>query len=353
MIVDEDLRSGCHWLLLRLAGHAPDDLIAQCRRWVAEGELSAVGRAVCDTVLAAELPLTVSDLNLVAELLATAEMDTGTLSEVDVTDVEQMPVCGFAPGQAQMEVILGMAPDTDVTGSGVDPRPEDGVDEAALAAAADHPAVRALWRVWRYPSEGSRLLSVRRVYLLECDSEADLPAITARTQDALAAAGEIDPQVEVYPVRGDLPRYQRLARAGGTLMWAREPDPGIEIVRLYDAVDETGPSMAPDHPVIDDQEAERLLAYLRQGEALLLTTGRMDDVVDRARVGAVPMSFRTDGVWIWSDASTYYLERHRLSPDPRLVAHARERGYQCPEVDGAARYRAMAVLMAPTASEPG
>ena len=32
MIVDEDLRAGCHWLLLRLAGHAQDDLIARLLR---------------------------------------------------------------------------------------------------------------------------------------------------------------------------------------------------------------------------------------------------------------------------------------------------------------------------------
>ncbi len=353
MIVDEDLRTGCHWLLLRLAGHAPDDLIAQCRRWVAEGELSAVGRAVCDAVLADQLLLTVADVNLVAELLAAAGVDSGILSEVDVTDVDQVPVCGFVPGQARLEIVLGLASDTDLLGSGVDPRPEDRVDEAALAAVADHPVVRALWRVWRYPGEGSRLLSVRRVYVLECDAEADLPTITARTQAALAAAGEIDPQVEVYPVRGDLPRYQRLARAGGTLMWAREADPGIQIVRLYDAVDETGPRMASDHPLIDDPEAERLIAYLREGEALLLTTGRMDDVVDRARVGTVPMSFRTDGVWIWSDATTYYLEQYRLSPDPRLTVRARGLDFQIPVVDGAARYRAMAVLTAPTPDDAG
>lgn len=353
MIVDEDLRAGCHWLLLRLAGHAPDDLIAQCRRWVAEGAFTAVGRAVCDAVLADGLLLTVADVNLVAELLASAGVDSGILSEVEVTDVDQMPTCGFVPGQARMENVLGLASDTGLAGSGVDPRPEDGVDEAALAAVADHSAVRALWRAWRYPGEGSRLLLVRRVYVLECDTGEDLPAITARMQEALAAAGEIDPQVEVYPVRGDLPRYQRLARAGGTLMWAREADPGIEIVRLYDAVDEAGPRMDPDHPVMDQPGADRLVAYLNQGEPLLLTTGKMDDVVDPANAAAVPMSFRTDGRWIWSDASTYYLERYGLSPDPRLVAHARGLDFHMPVVDGAARYRAMAELTSPTAGETG
>ena len=351
MTVD-DVRTGCHWLLLRLAGHLPDDLVAQCRQWVAKGQLTAVGRAVGDAICADRLPLTTADANLLAELLAAGGVDSVFLSDVEVTDVDQMPLCGFVPGQARLDAVLGLTPDIGLDGSGVDPRPEDGVDDAALAAVSDEPAVRGLWRVWRYPCEGSRLFTVRRVYLLECDANADLPVITVRTQERLAAAGEIDPQVEVYPVRVGLPRYQRLARSGGTLMWARDPDPGIQIVRLYDEVDENGPRMAPEHPSIEEPEAGRLATYLRQGEPLLLTTGTMDDVVDRTRTGAVPMSFRTDGVWIWSDASAYYLEQYRLSPDPRLVAHARERNYQSPEIDGAGRFRAMAVLTAPTPDAP-
>ena len=348
---DDDLRTRCHWLLLRLAGNAPDDLVAQCRRWVADDQYTAMGRSVADVVLADRIVLTVADANLVAELLAAAGLDTGIVADVAVSDHDPVLSCGFAPSRARLEVMLGLAPVADMGESVVVTRPEDAVDEAALAAVVDRPDVRALWRVWRYPVEGSRVLMVRRLYLLECDAAADLPTITVRVQEAVAAAGEVDPQVEVYPVRADLPRYHRLARAGGSLMWAREPDPGIQIVRLYDEVDETGPRMASERASIEEPEAERLLAYLRQGEPLLLTTGRMDDVVDRTRLDAVPMSFRTDGVWIWSDASTYYLEQYGLSPDPRLVAHARARNYQSPEVDGAARYRAMAVLKAPREAE--
>ena len=37
--------------------------------------------------------------------------------------------------------------------------------------------------------------------------------------------------------------------------------------------------MHDDHPTVEPDEQQRLLAYLREGEALLVTTARMDDVV--------------------------------------------------------------------------
>jgi hypothetical protein len=58
----------------------------------------------------------------------------------------------------------------------------------------------------------------------------------------------------------------------------------------------------------------------------------------------VPTNFRTDGHWIWNDASAYYLERHGRSPDPSLVEHIRANGYVFPPVDGASLHRADRVL---------
>src|SRR5262249_43140631 len=119
-------------------------------------------------------------------------------------------------------------------------------------------------------------------------------------------------QVEAY-VRGtDLPAYQRLARAHGELLWARSPAPEIRTAVLFDEVD----------PV-------------------------------RGAGFTVPVDFRTDGIWVWTSATTYYLERHHLAPDPGLVAHVRARGYQRPELDGVDIHRALAALQASEGEEPG
>jgi hypothetical protein len=94
------------------------------------------------------------------------------------------------------------------------------------------------------------------------------------------------------------------------------------------------------------------LTRLRRGKPLLSTTGRLPDVVDPGRGKVVPMTFRTDGGWVWSDATTYYLSTYRLQPDPQLVSHIQSLNYATSAVDGVAMHRAMAALRAPSSEEP-
>jgi hypothetical protein len=103
--------------------------------------------------------------------------------------------------------------------------------------------------------------------------------------------------------------------------------------------------MRPDHPRIDSPERERLVRYLSAGEPLLVTPALDVDVVAPELGQVVPVSFRTDGYWIWSDAAGYYLQRHGLAPDPGLLAHIRARDYAVPEIDGAALHRAGAAFL--------
>jgi hypothetical protein len=224
-----------------------------------------------------------------------------------------------------------------------------------VTAAAGETGLRGMWRAWRYPAvPSSPWPPPRRIYLVETDLDTDVVELTARLQRRLAAAGETDPQVEVYPVGAELPMYQRLAIADGALIWARTPAPEIRMAAVFDAVDaRTGPWFEHDHARIDDEvEAHQVIEYLLAGEPLLITTAQMDDVVDRKRRNSVPMNFRTDGAWIWTDTTTYYLQQHRLSPDTGLLEHIRSSRYRVPAVDGVAIHRAMAVLRRPIEEEP-
>ena len=153
-------------------------------------------------------------------------------------------------------------------------------------------------------------------------------------------------------MRAALPSYQHLARARGALLWSREPAQEIRMAVLFDHVDGQGARMSTDHPVLERGHAKRLAAYLRGGEPLLATTARMRDAVTPERGAVVPMNFRTDGCWIWSDAVTYYLEQYGLVADPGLLAHIERRNFAVPEVDGAPIHRALAVLDAPSGDEP-
>jgi hypothetical protein len=327
-----------HFMLLGLAGRLRDAALFQCRDLLARGRLVDLGPALVAAVVDGGVPLFDVELEVLTNLLDEAGVEHADLSQVSTAE--------FAPASGYVFSATPEAGSDRPAG-----RPSE-MDAAAIASVGDAAGVVGVWRAWR-ESEDESGAEPRWVYVAEVDDEDDMVATTARIQGALAATGDVDPQVEVYPQDSDLPTYQRFARAYGELIWARTPDPGVQVASVFDEVDPTvGPRFTADHPVADGEEVPKLLEYLRRGEGLLLTTARLDDVVQPERGSAVPMSFRTDGTWVWSDATTYYLDTHGLLPDPGLVAHIRSVDYICPGVDGPARHRAMAALQAPSDEEP-
>ncbi|GAA3615686.1 hypothetical protein GCM10022419_121220 [Nonomuraea rosea] len=108
--------------------------------------------------------------------------------------------------------------------------------------------------------------------------------------------------------------------------------PEISVARVFDGVRDGVPYFLPDHPQVHDP---RLADYLRAGAAILSTTSVDVDRLDPARGAVVPLSFRTDGAWIWTDTITYYLEEHGIRPDEELCAHIAAQSFRCPAVDQA------------------
>ena len=128
--------------------------------------------------------------------------------------------------------------------------------------------------------------------------------------------------------------------------------PEFQLARIFDFADpETGPGFLPDHPVLDDaEERERIIGYLQGGFPVLVTTARMDDILDPAAGPVVPANFRTDGEWIWTDTVAYYLERYSLAPDAEFTAHVRQRlsqGTLVPDTDRETAIRAAEFLLHP------
>jgi hypothetical protein len=334
-------------MLLRLAGTLPDDMISRCRSWLSDGRRLDVARTVTAAATSTRLALTELDVCQLEEELTAAGLDASALSTLDDVDMDWMPTFEFS---ARGEPVGATSAD------GAD-RQDVGLDElerAAVTAVRAEYGTVAIWRSWRTPADGSPWPPPRRVWIVEVAEQVDLVGLTGRVQSALAAAGEDDPQVELYPTGAQLPTYQRFARAYGCLLWADRPDPEIRLARLFDGIDPpAGPSMAPDHPVVEGEQLARLLDYLRRGEPVLLTTALTNDVVDTSKPANVPMNFVTDGNWIWNDAATYYLDWYGLLPDPELVAHIAGRGYQFPTVNGADLHRALAFLQQPDDQGPG
>ncbi|HEY3502779.1 MAG TPA: hypothetical protein VGN37_08380 [Actinocatenispora sp.] len=115
---------------------------------------------------------------------------------------------------------------------------------------------------------------------------------------------------------------------------ADEPPADFRIAEVFDATAMDGSAvMGPSHERIADiAERERLLAYLRGAPIAIFVPSRDADRYERERGRVVPMSFRTDGTWVWSDALAYYLEQYAFAPEPALRRHIADRDYQVPEV---------------------
>ncbi|WP_157562767.1 hypothetical protein [Micromonospora chokoriensis] len=343
-----------HALLLRMSGRLPDELTTAARRWLAEGEFVEIAQAVLFSALAARLPMTEGDLSLLSATLVEAGEDTEALADIERTDDDPLPPYGVAPvSPDELDEHGSAVPySIDLTVPYDGPGAADDVDRAAVAAAEaqrnDGVAVAALWRAWRFPAIDAQWPPPRRIYLLQSDDEAAVPALAVHLQDALEAVGETDPQVEVFVDPDELPAYQRNTLGFSTLLWTATPPIRPLVARVYDMFDaESGPGFASDHPRLDGDERDQILEYLADGTPLLITPTLSPDVVDPAAGEVVPTGFFTDGRWIWADAAVYYLRTYGLAPDPDLVEAIRASHYLPPEVDAVALHRALSVLYAP------
>ena len=161
-----------------------------------------------------------------------------------------------------------------------------------------------------------------RVYLVQAKEGADLPAVAVAGQKALARL-EDTPKVEVFGPDSELPDYHERALLAATMLWSAAPGDPVHVARAFDGAGVRGPWFSPDHElVVDPAERLRLLEFLAGGELVLAASGRLTDVMSGAP-GAVPAGLRSDGTWVWSDATRYYLDRYQLAPDPELAVHAK------------------------------
>jgi len=354
-----------HELLLRLAGRIPDQVLADARRRLAAGEISAAVTLVADLLGEYPVPLTAGELTAIRDLAGAPGALPGA------RPVAAPPALPFEFSRADRYGEVR----------------RDELDEAVAAAAEAHSTgLVGLWRSWRYPlledpaedddaagdgawsdarakPGGSLALDpgdpyrVHRVYIAQVEDPGMVQPLAAGLLAAVAGQGR-PPGVEVIVPGAEPPAYQRAALAESMLVWATVAEPEFELAAVFDFADPvTGPGFAPGHAVIDDPgERDRLLGYLRGGATVLTTTAGMNDVLDPAVGAVVPTNFRTDGVWIWTDTVEYYLSRHGIAPDARLTAHIDAmcaRGELVPDADQETAVRAADFLLHPPAEEAG
>ncbi|MEV6771277.1 YncE family protein [Nocardia sp. NPDC051030] len=124
-----------------------------------------------------------------------------------------------------------------------------------------------------------------------------------------------------------------------------QPVAALRLARVYDGRDEVGRPTVNRYPV-DSGLRDALLAYLES--APVVFAARSLDVDEFAPSDSdVPLNYRTDGVWVWAGSVPHYLRKHGLPPEPELVQHIMNRGFQVGVVDDSRRELAIAALGKP------
>ncbi|MBE1533351.1 hypothetical protein [Actinomadura algeriensis] len=110
--------------------------------------------------------------------------------------------------------------------------------------------------------------------------------------------------------------------------------------------DGTAPDGRPQvrRPEVPVGERDAMLNYLTKAPIVLAARGFDNDLLDPSQAKDVPLTYHTDGTWIWPGAVGYYLRAHGVPPEPALADHIRRSGFQVPEVPEAARSAAVSTI---------
>lgn len=132
------------------------------------------------------------------------------------------------------------------------------------------------------------------------------------------------------------------------------PSTDVLLARTFDGMDdETGTPKYFRAPVVAD-EKKHLLGYLKSAPVVWSSSGTGPDLLDPDRPYRVPVSYHSDGRWVWSAAVAHYLEHHDVSPDQSLLGHIRDRHHRPPgSLPAPVLARAKAVATNDAEEEPG
>ncbi|MFC0037823.1 glycohydrolase toxin TNT-related protein [Actinomadura rayongensis] len=152
--------------------------------------------------------------------------------------------------------------------------------------------------------------------------------------NTLPPAREIRRELERFPT-DQIPEW--MLRLAGDAAADAEPPPdepvaGVRRARVFDGIGPDGENPSVSRPPVDPAERGPLADYLRRCPVVLAARSFAPDLLDPARPERVPLTFHTDGTWVWSGAVGYYLAEHGVPPEPDLVAHVRARGFRVPQV---------------------
>lgn len=292
-----------HRTLQVLADRLPDEAVVAVRRALAGDDVSAAAAEaaglLAHVLLSGRIPTSDLELTVIEECLLALGRDTSGLVEIPAADGPPEPTMHFTAG-----------PDGAVAG-----------DAAVLGALAGHPGVLAVRRTWRRSADAAAGPPPIPFYLVETADAASLRDVVRVLHGAPAHLGPSPGEgpgldavlVEPYVTGHALPDLHQRADRAARLLHTGRTGPQFALADLFDGP--PGPDGRPAELVpLPPSMARALLERLSAGRQVAAVGRAAGDVLDPAAGTVVPLDLVTDGRWIWSAATEYYLRRHLVAP---------------------------------------
>ncbi|GAB2562372.1 hypothetical protein [Nocardia heshunensis] len=243
-------------------------------------------------------------LTLPTLLLAFAATIAGLVAQLARPGLTAQPRAGYAPGFAPAPRANPFAPVGQPVASGPNP--------FAAAAAAPNPFAPSA----PAPNPFAQPTPAPNPFVSGPNPMVQNPFAPAQGGPGVEATVRIDPE----PARVQPPR----------------------MAKVYDGKDDQGRPVV-NRPELEGNSRVAVLAYLESAPIVLAARSFDQDEFTPADRD-VPLTFRTDGVWVWAGAVSHYLNKHGLTPEPELVQHIVSRGFRVGDVDEAAKDAAIKVI---------
>lgn len=311
----EQLRTQSWRLIQNLADTLPDDVVRYSRQVLADDRPEQALSAIAFGCLQLGVTITTVEYAVLAECLLAVGDDVSVLDHVTVGDAERQVLFEFvAVPESATDVPEAWAPERGAqAGDGVEAVVRE-MDQAVATRFGTRTTALGVWRAWRYPVTGASWPRPTPVYLVEAPDEASAEELALGyylTQHRNPAPGE--PIVEVYPTGSELPPLHRAVQFAGDLVFTASAPPDFSFADVFDGEPDAN-GLPQSITRVSEEEADKLITYLLSGTPMLVADVQGEDVLDPARGQRVPLHLRTDGVWIWSDASAYYVREHLVGP---------------------------------------
>lgn len=79
-----------------------------------------------------------------------------------------------------------------------------------------------------------------------------------------------------------------------------------------------------------EPDAHRISQYLHKGEIICSIMGVDPDVFEPTN-NIIGASVKSDGIWVWRTALTYYFSKYHIRLQPAFLQHIRNHNYQIPD----------------------